>query len=79
VQECIANAAREGVARIDARLERIDLFDIFTKKDEAGNERTSYGFRLVFISDSKTLSDDEANAVMEGVYTAVRARGWEVR
>ncbi len=79
VQECIATAAREGVARIDARLERIDLFDIFTKKDEAGNERTSYGFRLVFISDSKTLSDDEANAVMEGVYTAVRARGWEVR
>jgi phenylalanyl-tRNA synthetase beta chain len=79
VQECITTAAREGVARIGARLERIDLFDIFTKKDEAGNERTSYGFRLVIISDSKTLSDEEANGVMERVYAAVRSRGWEVR
>lgn len=79
VQDCISEAAQTGLAAIGARLMRIDLFDVFTKKDDAGVERTSYGFRLVFISDSKTLSDEEANGVMEVVYKAVKARGWEVR
>ena len=53
---------------------RIDLFDEFKKGD-----KTSYAFRLVFQSDEKTLTDDEANAAMNAVYDAVKAKGWEVR
>lgn len=53
---------------------RSELFDTFQK---AG--KISYAFRLVLQSFQKTLTDDEANAVMEKVYTAVRKEGWEVR
>lgn len=53
---------------------RLDLFDEFTK-----DGRTSYAFRLVFLSMNKTLTDDEVNEVMERLNTAVAERGWEVR
>jgi phenylalanyl-tRNA synthetase beta subunit len=49
-------------------------FDEFQK-----GEKTSYAFRLIFQSYEKTLTDSDANEQMENVYTAVRARGWEVR
>lgn len=53
---------------------RTTLFDEF-KKDG----KVSYAFRLVFQSNEKTLTDDEINAVMEGVYGAIKERGFEVR
>lgn len=53
---------------------RVTLFDRFSKED-----RVSYAFRLVFQSKEKTLTDIEANEVMDKVYEAVRAKGWEVR
>ncbi len=53
---------------------RSTLFDTFTKA-----ERTSYAFRLVFQSPERTLTDDEVNDVMEQVYHAATAAGWEVR
>lgn len=53
---------------------RITLFDTFTK-----DGRTSYAFRLVFQSDSRTLTDAEVNTVMEDIYKAVAEQGWEVR
>ena len=53
---------------------RNDLFDTFEK---AG--KISYAFRLVLQSFEKTLTDGEANEVMEKVYTAVKKEGWEVR
>ncbi|HMA78434.1 MAG TPA: phenylalanine--tRNA ligase subunit beta [Candidatus Paceibacterota bacterium] len=53
---------------------RTTQFDEFTK-----DGRTSLGFRLVFQSKEKTLTDSEVNAVMETIYTAVSERGWEVR
>jgi len=53
---------------------RTDLFDEFKK-----GEKTSYAFRLVFQSDEKTLTDEEANAAMNAVYEAVKAKTWEVR
>lgn len=53
---------------------RTSQFDEFTK-----DGRTSLGFRLVFQSNEKTLTDDEVNAVMETVYEKVAEKGWEVR
>lgn len=53
---------------------RTTLVDVFTKEG-----RTSYAFRLVFQSNEKTLTDEEVNVVMEGVYRAVTEKGWEVR
>ena len=55
-------------------LTRSEKFDEFEK-----GEKTSLAFRLVFQSFEKTLTDAEANTVMEKVYAAVRAKGWEVR
>jgi len=53
---------------------RSEKFDEFKK-----GEKTSLAFRLVFQSFEKTLTDAEANAVMENIYTAVKKEGWEVR
>ncbi len=53
---------------------RIDLFDEFKKGD-----KISYAFRTVFQSPEKTLTNDEANAAMEKVYTVVAKNGWQVR
>ena len=53
---------------------RISLFDSFSK-----DGRTSYGFRLVFQSFERTLTDVEVNTFMEPVYGAVAGKGWEVR
>lgn len=53
---------------------RTTLFDEFTKEG-----RTSYAFRLVFQSTTRTLTDDEANKCMEVVYAAVAEKGWTVR
>jgi phenylalanyl-tRNA synthetase beta chain len=56
-------------------LARIDRFDRFEKED-----RTSYAFRLVFQSDSRTLADTDLDPVMEKVTAALNAQsGWEVR
>ncbi|MES2014245.1 MAG: phenylalanine--tRNA ligase subunit beta [Patescibacteria group bacterium] len=53
---------------------RLTQFDIFSKEG-----RTSYAFRLVFQSDERTLTDDEANGWMASVTAALTAKGWEVR
>lgn len=55
-------------------LVRSELFDRFEK-----GGKLSLAFRLVFQSFEKTLTDAEANAVMEKVYAAVKEKGWEVR
>jgi len=53
---------------------KVALFDTFTKGD-----KTSYAFRLIFQSFEKTLTDDEVNGVMEKVYAALAAKGFEIR
>ena len=53
---------------------RLSLFDSFSK-----DGRTSYGFRLVFQSFERTLTDVEVNAQMDSVYVAVVEKGWEAR
>ncbi len=55
---------------------RFSQFDKFHKE---GEERISYGYRLVFQSFERTLTDDEVNAVMEKVTKACSEAGFEVR
>jgi phenylalanyl-tRNA synthetase beta chain len=50
------------------------LFDSFTKEG-----RTSYAYRLVFQSYSKTLTDEEINPIMEKINSKISSLGWEVR
>ncbi len=61
--------AHAGALRV-----RTTFVDEFSKEG-----RTSFAFRLVFQSYEKTLTDEEVNAVMDGVYEAVQGKGWEVR
>ncbi len=55
-------------------LQRLDVFDEYSK-----GEKHSVAFRLVLQSFEKTLTDEEANSVMERVYETVKRQGWEVR
>lgn len=55
-------------------LARLDQFDSFEKEG-----RVSYAFRLVFESMERTLTDEEVNALMEQIYAALRALGYEIR
>lgn len=50
-------------------------FDVYEKDD-----RVSYAYRMAFQSYEKTLTDIEANEIMENIYTDVKAKGdWEIR
>ena len=53
---------------------RLELFDRFEK-----GSKVSFAFRLVFQSAERTLTDDEANTIMENIYAAAKKKGWEVR
>lgn len=66
--------AESLVAASGPLLVRHTLFDTFTKE-----KRTSYAFRLVFQSPEKTLTDMEANEIMEKVNKVALEKGWEVR
>jgi phenylalanyl-tRNA synthetase beta subunit len=59
---------------VGSLVQRVDMFDRFEK-----GGRVSYGFRIVFQSYEKTLDSAEADAFMQSVYDAVRAKGFEVR
>lgn len=61
-------------------LQRIDLFDVFTKKKDGEETWTSYAYRLVFQSYEKTLSDDEVNNIMLKITEALKKEeGFEIR
>jgi phenylalanyl-tRNA synthetase beta chain len=66
----------KGIAEAHAQnlLVRHSKFDEF-KKDG----KISYGFRMIFQSGERTLTIEEANAVMEKVSQGVTDKGWEVR
>lgn len=53
---------------------RVDLFDKFGK-----DEKISYAFRLIFQSNEKTMSDDEANSSMNSIVSELQKLNWEVR
>ncbi|MBY0538834.1 phenylalanine--tRNA ligase subunit beta [Patescibacteria group bacterium] len=66
------NRIREKAGNL---LKRIDQFDTFTK-----DGKTSYAFRLVFLSNERTLTDEEVNKYMQEVTDALNAKvGWQVR
>ena len=51
-----------------------------THVDEFSKDgRTSLAFRLVFQSMDTTLTDDEVNPIMDGVYKAATEQDWETR
>ncbi len=52
----------------------VGVFDRFEKGD-----KISYGFRVIFQANDRTLTDEEANAAMEGVYAALTGEGYEIR
>jgi len=60
-------------------LVKIELFDVFSKPDEEGNDQTSYAYRMVYQSYDRTLEDDEVGKIMETINTGVIESGWEVR
>ncbi len=72
VSEEVENRIREKAGDL---LKRIDQFDTFSK-----DGRTSYAFRLVFLSEERTLTDEEVNGYMQEVTDVLNAEdGWQVR
>ena len=55
-------------------LKTINLFDTFTK-----DGKTSFAFRLVFQSETRTLDDTAVNAVMDTIYAALSDTGYTIR
>lgn len=53
---------------------RVGMFDRFEKEG-----KVSYGFRVIFQAEDRTLTDEEANAAMENVYAALKGKGYEIR
>lgn len=75
-EEMVTELVKENAGDL---LVKIKLFDIWTKEDD-GDKRTSYAFRLVFQSQERTLSDDELNIVMNNLTDVINNKeGWEVR
>jgi phenylalanyl-tRNA synthetase beta chain len=77
-QDALEKILVDGAGELLVRDPR--LFDVFKKENEDGTSLISYAYKLVFQSHEKTLTDDEVNAVMDGIYTEISTRdGWEVR
>ena len=77
VDEAKARAVLFDTVRLcggDILVKGPDLFDMFEK-----DGKRSYGFRFIFQSFTRTLSDSEIVGVMEKVYGAVKEKGWEPR
>ncbi|MEN9852398.1 MAG: phenylalanine--tRNA ligase [Candidatus Parcubacteria bacterium] len=55
---------------------KIYQFDRFQK---TGEERISFGYRLVFQVADRTLSDNEIEPIMTDIYATFSSLGWEVR
>lgn len=67
------------VAEGSQLLHDIRLFDVFVKKFETREVKKSIAYRLIFQAMERTLTDEEINLVMEKVYAAMQAKGFEVR
>jgi phenylalanyl-tRNA synthetase beta subunit len=61
-------------------LVRTTLFDVFTKQKEGEPVKTSYAYRLVFQSSTRTLTEEEVTGAMKAITDVLAAQvGWEVR
>ena len=54
-----------------ANLESIRLFDIYTGKELAGQNKKSMAYELVFRHSERTLRDDEVNNAMDKLRKAL--------
>lgn len=60
--------------------ELVVRFAQFDKFQKSGESRISYGYRMVFQSFDRTLTDDEINTIMTGVTAACnKEKDWQVR
>ncbi len=77
LRDLISDAANEsGILKL------VRKFDEFEKKNkETGEvEKTSYGFRMVFQSADRTLTESEVQAAMDSILSKIAGKeGWEVR
>ena len=69
--ESVTNLIKE---LLPEETQSFELFDVFEKED-----KKSFGFRMVFQSDTDTLSDAWANEVMDKVYKVLEKEGYEIR
>lgn len=67
----VENVIRKNAGEL---LVRLDQFDRFEKEG-----RVSYGFRMVFQSMGRTLTDEEASGIMAAISTALTTKGYEIR
>jgi phenylalanyl-tRNA synthetase beta chain len=64
-----------------ALLQELYLFDIFEKVDKESGEiqKTSYGFRMIFQAQDRTLTEEEIVKAVADVSGVFSNNGWEVR
>ena len=71
----IENIIRENISSLCIS---INLFDKFEKETD-GIKKKSFGFRLIYQDESRTLTDEEVNQEAERVYKALKSKGFEIR
>ncbi len=77
-QKILEDLLQKGAGELLAREPR--LFDVFKKENEEGTSKVSYAYKLVFQAYDRTLTDEEVNKVMDGIYAEItKNKGWEVR
>ncbi len=79
VPEAVEESHIEALLRREAG-ELVVRFSRFDRFQKPGEDRVSYGFRMVFQSFERTLTDEEVGRIMERVTAKANAeKGWEVR
>lgn len=72
-KEIVENEIR-NIAQNQTLIETVTLFDEFSK-----DGKTSYGYRFVFQSYEKTLTEGEVNEIMSSIAQQIQEKGWTVR
>ena len=60
----------------------VNLFDKFEKELMEGEElkkKLSFGYRLIYQAENRTLTDEEVNIEADKVYEALKNNGFEIR
>jgi phenylalanyl-tRNA synthetase beta subunit len=74
-EEDVENIIKENITSLCIS---INLFDKFEKEIE-GAKKKSFAFRLIYQDKERTLTDEEVNLEAEKVYSALKAKGFEIR
>ncbi|NLC25338.1 MAG: phenylalanine--tRNA ligase subunit beta [Fastidiosipila sp.] len=59
-------------------LRNVELFDVYSD-DKLGENLLSRAYALEFISEERSLSDEEVNPFIEDIVTALEEKGWSLR